>query len=646
LIDLIASFAARILYLIFWIIPIQITLKLGRGIGALVFLISTPRKRIAYANLRAAFCKRKPPAEIRNMTRATYMRLTETIMEIFSLTKVNRKYVDKYIKIENRDHFYQAKNRNKGIIYLTAHFGNWELSGMVSALMGYPLYVLAREQKMKRLNALINNLRESKGLKVVTKGITTRYIAKALHDGKIVGMVADQDVGKNGVITNFFGRPVSTADGPYRFAAKTDSVILPTFMARIKGPYHRLVIGKPITLKKNDDLKPVIRLYNKTLESFATRYYDQWLWLHRRWKSSPQKKVIILSDGKKGHLNQSLSLAASFKKYREDKGEKSENTDIEIIEVRFKNKFCKNLLNLISILSGPWCQGSMQSLKRCLKKPSYKKLERTYADVVISTGFSLAGVNSIYRYENNAKNAVCMKPGFLHFKKFNMVVLPWHDVRKSIGRDNVIITETTPNLMDGGYLDIAKKSISNMIKKESKHVIGVLFGGDNANFTYGDRSVSKIISQIIDVSEKIKADILFTTSRRTTRSLENIINKRLKNHPRCKFLVIANERNMPHAVGGILALSDIVIVSGESASMVSESVAAGKKTVVFKGTKKTPKINKHEVFLNRLLDAGCLKMADSNNLSETICDINSRKERVTNTKDKDWIYRNMWRLGG
>ncbi|NQT22187.1 MAG: mitochondrial fission ELM1 family protein [Candidatus Omnitrophica bacterium] len=646
MLDLIACLAVKMLYLIFRVIPTWIALKLGRRIGALISLVYSPRRSIGYANLRAAFCAQKSPAQIREMLRDTYKRLAETFMEILCLTKVNRKYVDKYITIENPDHFYEAKNRNKGMIYLTAHFGNWELSGMVSALMGYPLYVLAREQKMKRLNALINGLRESKGLKVVTKGITTRYIARALHEGKLVGMVADQDVGKNGVITNFFGRPVSTADGPYRFAAKTDAAILPVFMARIKGPYHRLVIGKPITIGKKEDPKPYIQLYNKTLESFATRYSDQWLWLHRRWKSSPLKKIVVLSDGKKGHLNQSLSVVESFKKYRQDRGGSPENTKVEIIEIRFKNKFFKNLLNLTSIVSGPWCQGCMQCLKRCLTKASYKRLERNYADVVISTGFSLAGVNSIYKYENNAKNAVCMKPGFLGVNKFNMVLLPWHDVRKSMGRDNVIITETTPNLMNNGYLDKAKKTFSKMIKKSKPRTIGVLFGGDNANFKYDERGTSKAIAQVIEASEKLDADILFTTSRRTSQKIEDVVKKRLGKEPRCKFLVIANEKNVPDAVGGILALSDIIVVSGESASMVSESVAAGKKTVVFKGFKKSNKVTKHEVFLNRLLDAGYLSIAKPTDLSEAICSIKAKIENSDMTNDKNWIYRNMWRLGG
>ncbi|MCK4462777.1 MAG: mitochondrial fission ELM1 family protein, partial [Candidatus Omnitrophica bacterium] len=525
-------------------------------------------------------------------------------------------------------------------------FGNWELSGIVSSLKGFPLYVLAREQRMKRLNGLINRLRESKGLKVVRKGITTRYIIKVLHENKLVGMVTDQDAGKDGVTADFFGRPVSTASGPYRLASRTGAVILPTFMVRIKGPYHRLVIEKPVKIEREvKNLLPFIQRYNNLLQSYVGKYYDQWLWLHRRWKSTPLKKIVILSDGKSGHLNQSLSLAESFKRYRQASGIKQNNLEVEIIEVRFKNRFLKALINITSIFSGPWCQGCLGCLRFALRKSSYEKLAHTYADVVISTGFSLAGINSVYKFENNAKNAVCMKPGNLGFKKFDMVVLPRHDVRKSIRRKNVIITDTSPNIINNNYLEKAKIAVSGMIKKENARIFRVLLGGDNADFEYTQRDISKAISQILDASNRMNADILFTTSRRTARNIENIVKEKLGKEARCKFLVIANERNIPYAVGGILALSDIIVVSGESTSMVSEAVSSGKRIAVFKGKKKKSRVSKHERFLDRLLDAGYLEIAEPENLSDIIYNISKVQTSSKKGDNGDWIYRNMWRLG-
>lgn len=645
MLDLIAYILVRSLNFICHIIPVSLVLALGRRLGIIVYWVTHYRRRIGYSNMKAAFCKSKSPGEIKKMLKSLYERLTETFLEVLCLTKVNDRYIDRYIKIENIENFWKATGEGRGVILLTAHFGNWELSGMVSSIRSFPLYVLARQQKMRRLDGLINRLRQSKGLKVIRKGITTRYIVKSLHEGKMIGMVADQDVGKNGVFANFFGRPASTADGPYRFASRTGAVILPGFMVRIKGPYHKLIAEEPLKIARGEDLSPYIQKYNDILESYARTHYDQWLWLHRRWKSTPLKRIVILSDGKAGHLNQSLSLAESFKRYRNAKGIEDKNTEIEVIDIRFKNRFYKTLINFTSIFSGTACQGCLRCLKIALEKSSYEKLAHTYADVVISTGFSLAGVNSIYRFENNAKNAVCMKPGMLGFKRFDMVVLPRHDVRKTIKRKNVIITDVSPNIINEKYLRKAEEGISKISKQiTGKEVLGVLLGGDNVNYRYTEEDISKIISQILDASRRIRADIVFTTSRRTPHNIENLIKETLKDEERCKLLVIANERNSPHTVGGILSLSNVVVVSGESTSMVSEAVSSGKKTIVFKGKKRNTKPTKHEIFLERLSDAGYLKIAEPENLSDVIYDTSMLGDSKV-PKKEDWIYRNMWRLG-
>jgi len=650
LIDLIASLAIRLLNLFAEILPISFMLMLGRRIGGLIYLfnMSLYRSRIAYQNMRAAFCNKKSPREIRKLLKSMFVRLGETFAEILSLTKVDSKYVDHYITVENMDYLRNSVKENKGIIFLTAHFGNWELSAIVGSIRGYPLYVLARQQSMTRCNELLNRMRESKGLKVIRKGIATRLLAKALHEGKIVGMVADQDSGKTGKLADYFGRPASTASGPYRFAAKTGAIIQPAFIVRTKGPYHRLILEKPIRVKGEDDILRHIEAYNNMLEHYVTQHPDHWLWLHRRWKSSPLKKIVILSDGKAGHLNQSLSIAEHFRRYRSEKDIKEEYTGVEIIEIRFRNKFSKAIANICGIFSGPRCQGCMFCIKFLLQKSSYEKLIHTYADVVISTGFSLSGVNSVYKYENNAKNAVSMKPGFLSFRKFDLVILPKHDVRKLIKRENVIITDGVPNVINKKYLEKSAEAVSGMIRMENAVSLGILLGGNNANFEYTEGDILKLISDVLNVSGRINADILCTTSRRTGKTIESIVKEKLKNEPRCKFLVIANEKNISHALGGILAYSDIVIVSGESASMVSEAVSSGKRTIVFKGKKKKSGYSKHEAFLDNLLNAGCFELADMNNLADVVYNVYKGQKpfKAAAASSDEWIYKNMWRLGG
>lgn len=641
-IDYICAILLRIFNLVFHLIPIRFALWLGRRCGILVYILNTSRRVVGYANLRAAFCKEKTPQELKKLIKKVYKSLTQVFFEVLSLTKVNAGYVDKHIDIVNPQNMLKIAGHPHGIILLTAHFGNWELSGIVSAIKGFPLVVLAREQSMKRLNELINRLRESKGLQVVSKGITTKYIVKALHQGKMIGMVGDQDAGKTGLFIEFFGRPASTAPGTARIASKTDAFILPAFMARIKGPHHRLILEEPIKIKKGEDIALYLAQYNKLLEKYVIMYPDQWLWLHKRWKSSPLKKVVILSDGKAGHLNQALAFCRLLKKYREDSGYRPQDTHVKIVEVKFKNNFLKVLLQILSLFSSTACQGCMGCLRFCLTEDSYKDLMQHYGDIIIGCGSRLAAVNRFFSIENNAKSACVMKPSMLGLNKFDMVVLPWYD-GKNGKEGSVIVTDTVPNMMDEEYLKESSRKISEVTRLEKLKRIGVLLGGDNSDFSLTEDMTEELLSNVTNASNKLDAEILFTTSRRTPKIAEHIVKARLRSERRCKLLVIANEKNIPHAVGGILGLSDIVVVSGESASMVSEAIFSGKKVLVFK-LKKKKRNSKFERMLDRLEDKGYVIITRVNELSDAIQRSFHATKRHSLPQDRYNVYKYMWRL--
>jgi len=645
----------------------EFTLWLARRCSIIVYFLNRPRRIIAYANLRAAFCGNKSPAELKKLTKKVYQSLVQVFFEIISLTKVNRKYIDKHVEIVGAENLYKIKNHPDGVILLTAHFGNWELSGVVSALMGFPLIVLAREQNMKRLDNLLNRLRRSKGLIIVTKGITIKYIVKALRGGKIIGMLGDQNAGKTGEQIEFFGRPAATAPGTARIAAKTGAFILPAFMARIRGPYHKLIIGEPIGIKKGEDVRPYLERYNKLLEKYITTYPDQWLWLHKRWKASSLKKVVVLNDGKAGHLNQALAVCGELKRYRKKSDYGEEDTRVEVVDIKFKNRFTKILLQLCGIFSGRACQGCMRCLRFCLRGDSYNDLMKRYADVVVSCGSATAAVNRFFSIENNAKSAAIMRPSILGFNKFDMVVLPRHD--RVIGRagPHVIRTEIVPNLIDEERMKTASGVISGLVQlrssrrigpsvstgtdgeqgrqRQPRRTIGVLLGGDNSDFALTPEITEKLLNGVVSASERSDADLLFTTSRRTPAEAEKAVKARLSSERRCGLLVIANEKNIPHAVNGILGLSDAVIVSGESASMVSEAVQSGKVVIVFRLKRKRKNKSKFERMLRGLEKKGYITLAEPGKISDAIYENLKKIKTRPLPRDMHEVYMHMWRLG-
>ncbi|MCQ9206993.1 MAG: mitochondrial fission ELM1 family protein [Omnitrophica bacterium] len=643
-VDYMCAILVRGVSLVFFLLPTRFVLWMGARAGTLVYFFNTARRVIAYANLRAAFSREKTPDELRKLTKKVYRSLVQVFFEILTLRKVNRRYIDKYIDIVNPDNMLKIADHPKGIIFLSAHFGNWELSGMVSAANGFPLAVLAREQKMKKLNELINRLRESKGVEVVRKGITTRYIVKALHAGRIIGMVGDQDAGKSGELIEFFGRPVSTAPGTARIASKTGAYILPAFMARTNGPYHKLIIEEPIKIEKGEDLRAHLLRYNRLLEKNVRMYPDQWLWLHKRWKSTPLKQVTILTDGKTGHLNQAKAVSRLLKKYRQDAGFGAEDTKVRAVKIEFKNRFAKAAVSILSLFSGKACQGCMLCLRLCLTKECYDELMPIYSDIVIGCGSAAAGVNRIFSLENNAKSVHIMKPSILGVKKFDMVIIPEHDGIKGTGDGNIITVDTVPNLIDDAYLRESAEKMSRIARLEGKKRIGVLLGGNNSDFTLTKDITEKLLEAVICASEKLGADILFTTSRRTPGESEKIVKSKLSTTKQCKFLVVANEKNIPHAVGGILSLSDVIVVSNESSSMLSEAVSSGKAVVVFKLKKKKKSASKFELLLKNLENKHYIITARADDLSDAILRSFEAPLRRGTSCDRHNVYKYMWRL--
>ena len=646
LVDYICAILARIANVIFHILPIQFTLWLGKQCGTVACFVNTERRMIGYANLKAAFSKEKTPREIKALIKAVYQNLTKTVFEILSLTKLNRAYAEKYIEVVNeKERKEMAKDMPNGAILITAHFGNWEMQAGVSAMKGFPLIVLARPQRMKKMNELIDRLRESMGSTIIRKGMTTRMLVKALHQGKIVGVVGDQDAGKKGIFVDFFGRPASTAPGAARIAQKTGAYFMPVFIARIKGPYHRLVLEEPVKIGKEEGLAQHLARYNELLESYVRKYPEQYLWMHRRWKSTPVKQVIILDDGKAGHLNQALALGKLLKEYRVlQDGYRDEDTRVNVVKFRFKNKFAKLLLQICVLFSGKRCQGCMFCLKACLTKDSYDDLMRRYCDVVISAGSSASLVNRFLALENNSKNAVVMKPQGMKLNKFNMVVLPWHDRKRGAGKEAIIV-DTAPNLIDEEYLRNAASKMQKLavFEKESGK-IGVLLGGDNKDYALTPELTRGLLESVLGAARKKDTDLLFTTSRRTPKESEIIVADTLRPEKRCRFLVIANEKNIPDAVGGILALSDIVVVSGESISMISEAIASGKRVIVFSLEKKKKGKSKFENTLNHLKEKNFITLVDGKNLRQAIEESLDAGKPQTLPEDRFNVYKYMWRL--
>jgi mitochondrial fission protein ELM1 len=224
-------------------------------------------------------------------------------------------------------------------------------------------------------------------------------------------------------------------------------------------------------------------------------------------------------------------------------------------------------------------------------------LRKLAPDIIISCGSSVAPVNYALSRETLARSVAIMRPSYLSMRRFDLVVMPRHD--RPPERENVVVTEGALNLITDEYLKEQGESLKKSIglrAQSSDLKIGLLLGGDTKDFSLDKDTVLEVIRQIKSAAEKSSAGILVTTSRRTSGEIEELVKKEFSDYPGCQLLIIANEKNIPSAVGGILGLSALVIVSPESISMVSEAASSGKYIVVFK----SPIGKRHAQFVSNL----------------------------------------------
>jgi KDO2-lipid IV(A) lauroyltransferase len=616
-------------------------------LGAIAYAVSGKRNRVAYANLKAAFCGEKNPSELKRITKNVYRNWAQIFAEMLSMSKMDRKYVEKYLEIPHMERIEMCSKHKGGMILVSAHFGDWEMSIAAGAILGYPVFMLTRDQKMIKTYELLNILRESKGNTVIRKGADVKNLFKVLRAGKGVGLLGDQNAGPNGILTDLFGRPASTAVGPYRMAQKCGSYILPAFIHRKKGPYQKIILEEPFLVAEDEDLKEPAARFNRILEKHIREFPEQWLWMHKKWKMTDLKKVLVLDDGKAGHLKQSMAVVKQIRKYRESEGFSSDKLRVQTLRIKFRNKVSRGCFNALSPYLSCCGQIHLKLLRLFLDKESYDACAGKYADIIISCGSGLCGVNFALKLENSAKNLTVLDPGSSIRGKFDVVIMPEHDLKKymDIG-EKMVVTKLAPNLIDPEEIN-TKQAGPYLPGKElfqEKTCVGILVGGTNKYYEISKNTSRKLAKGIIEAVEEIEGCFYITTSRRTPEGAESVLREDLENSSRCLNFIAGKNDKDTRTVEKILARSDMLLVSAESISMVSEAVSSGKPVMVFMPDKKSGNMDKYEKFVKRLEKENYLSIVDPLRLKEKVSSIAGKTYNAIRIEDDKKIFDKMYKL--
>ena len=259
---------------------------------AFILLLRPGLRRAAIQNLRIAFpewSKQQRRAALHGMVR----QLGWMGAEFAHFPRLTKKNIERIVLLDGFENFAAAQARGKGVLFLTGHMSAWELAPFAQALFGYPLHFLMRAIDNPRVDALITRYRCLSGNSPIEKNQSARAVLKVLNAGGTVGVLADHNtLLAEGVFVDFFGISACTTAGLARFALHTDASVVPGFLhwdAALRK--YRLCFEPAIQLVRTGDeatdIQENTQRFTREIENYVRRYPDQWLWLHKRWKTRP-----------------------------------------------------------------------------------------------------------------------------------------------------------------------------------------------------------------------------------------------------------------------------------------------------------------------------------------------------------------------
>lgn len=267
--------------------PSGLVERIGTMVGRLVYLVDRPHRRIAERNVAAAFPVRPEP-ERQRIVRGAFEHFGRLLFELLKFSTLTPDRMLARVEFEGEEWVRQAYAQGRGVLFVTGHFGYWELQAMVHALRLQPMAVLARALDNQGLNDLLEQMRTRTGNTVLYRSGTIRRVIRLLHAGQSVGILIDQHVlGRDAIQVDFFDRPAATTSAVAALALRTGAPIVPLFALPLGGGRYRMIYEHPVELPAPDAADPIRELTQRctdVLEMYVRRHPELWLWMHRRWR--------------------------------------------------------------------------------------------------------------------------------------------------------------------------------------------------------------------------------------------------------------------------------------------------------------------------------------------------------------------------
>ena len=273
-------------------LPRPVAEPVAAGFVGLLDKVVPKLRRAARTNL--AFAMPERSAQVRETIIDGVFRTAARVLVAFAkFPDINAKNVHDWIQYEGLEHYQCAKTRGSGVLVATAHLGNWELSAFAHALMTETMGVLVRPLDNPKVDALVESRRRQSGNKVIGKRDTARLLIRALRDNEAVGILIDQNtLPAEGVFIDFFGKQACASSAFAKLAAQTGATVVPGF-ALWESQHRKYVLRFYPAIPMTGDATADTQRIHSFFESVIRQYPDQWMWIHRRWKTRPPGEPAI-----------------------------------------------------------------------------------------------------------------------------------------------------------------------------------------------------------------------------------------------------------------------------------------------------------------------------------------------------------------
>jgi KDO2-lipid IV(A) lauroyltransferase len=273
-------------------VPRRPARRAARLVSIIVYWCFGRLRRVGVRNLQMALSELSPEVRTK-ILRGVYIHLAWQLVEFCRMPRYTVENTRAWMRTEGLDRYLAAQAKGKGVLIVTGHLGAWEVSSFYHSLMGHAMGMVIRRLDNRRLDAFVNNIRCMHGNWVLHKDDFGRGLLTAMHKGQTVGILMDTNMTPpQGAFVDFFGISACTATGLAHVARKTGAAVLPGFM--LWEPAERryvLHFGEEIEIPHTSDVAGDIvegtRRCTAAIEEWVRRYPDQWLWIHRRWKTRP-----------------------------------------------------------------------------------------------------------------------------------------------------------------------------------------------------------------------------------------------------------------------------------------------------------------------------------------------------------------------